>query len=92
MNLCKWKDILGKPNSGIHSIRLFNISIVDVLLTILLAFFINRSLFENPSSGTAPLIGNWKMFIVVLIFCFCLGIILHKIFCVDTTIGKWLNK
>ena len=37
---CKYKDALGKPNEGLHSYRVFNISIIDVLLTILLAKFI----------------------------------------------------
>ena len=29
MSLCKYKDILSKPNEGVHSIKIFNISIVD---------------------------------------------------------------
>ena len=37
---CKYKDALGKPKEGLHSYRVFNISIIDVLLTILLAKFI----------------------------------------------------
>lgn len=36
-DLCKYKDILGRPNEGVHSFRIFNIAIVDVLLTILAA-------------------------------------------------------
>ena len=34
---CKYKDIFGKPNEGIHSFRIFNISVIDTLLTIFLA-------------------------------------------------------
>ena len=30
---CKYKDALGKPKEGLHSYRVFNISIIDVLLT-----------------------------------------------------------
>ena len=78
MNLCKYKNILGEPGKGIHSFRIFNISIVDVLLTFVLAFVINLFIKTN--------------YFVVLIFCFSLGIILHKLFCVDTTIGKLLKK
>ena len=40
MNLCKYRDMFGKPNTGIHSIRIGNIAVVDVLLTILLAYAI----------------------------------------------------
>jgi len=78
MNLCKYKNILGEPGKGVHSIRLFGVSVVDVILTFVLAWIINRFVQTN--------------YFVVLIFCFSLGIILHKIFCVNTTIAKWLKK
>jgi len=78
MSLCKYKNILGEPGKGIHSFRIFNIAVVDVLLTFVLAFVINLFIKTN--------------YFIVLIFCFCLGIILHKLFCVDTTIGKLLKK
>ena len=76
MNLCKYKDALGKPNVGIHSYRIFNIAIVDVIMTFIGAFII--SYFYNIS------------FIKTSIFLFILGIILHRIFCVKTTIDKLL--
>ena len=75
-NLCKYKDILGKPNQGVHSYRIFNIAIVDVLLTILAAFILS-------------IVTEYK-FIYTLIFMFVLGIISHRIFCVRTTIDKLL--
>ena len=74
MNLCKYKDIFGKPNTGVHSYRIFNIAIVDVLLTILVAFII-ALLIKKP-------------FWIVLLILFLLGIILHHLFCVRTTIDK----
>ena len=76
MNLCKYKDALGKPNVGIHSYRIFNIAIADVIMTFIGAFII--SYFYNIS------------FIKTSIFLFILGIILHRIFCVQTTINKLL--
>jgi hypothetical protein len=39
--LCNYKDIFGKVDEGDHSYMLFNISIVDVTLTILVAFIIH---------------------------------------------------
>ena len=78
MNLCKYKNILGEPGKGVHSIRLFGVSVVDVILTFVLAWIINLFVKTN--------------YFVVLVFCFSLGIILHQIFCVDTTIAKWLKK
>jgi accessory gene regulator protein AgrB len=41
MDLCKYKNMFGKPGEGAHSFRIFNIAIIDVLLTILLAFVIS---------------------------------------------------
>jgi len=40
LTLCKYKGMFGKLNQGLHSFRIFNIAIVDVLLTILAAFII----------------------------------------------------
>ena len=74
---CKYKDILGKPKTGTHSIRIFDIAIIDVLLTILLAYLVN--LFY-------PIYSFQK----ILLTLFILGIILHRLFCVRTTIDKLL--
>lgn len=74
--LCKYKNSLGKPKEGVHSYRLFNIAIVDVLFTIIGAFLLSY-FFNLP-------------FVYVLLFLFLLGIVLHKLFCVETTIHKLL--
>ena len=76
MNLCKYKNSLGLPDKGVHSYRLFGIAIFDVILTIILAIFLSYFLKIN--------------FIYTLLFLFILGIILHRIFCVRTTIDKFL--
>jgi hypothetical protein len=75
--LCKYKDIFGKVGEGVHSYRIFNIAIVDVILTILAAFIIH--LFLPKYS-----------FIYILILLFITGIILHRLFCVRTTVDKFL--
>lgn len=74
--LCKYKHMFGKPNEGVHSLRLFDIAFVDVLFTLLGALIIHYTLEYN--------------FWVVLIILFIIGIIAHHIFCVDTTINKLL--
>ena len=80
MSLCQYKDLLGKPNEGIHSYKIFNISIIDVLATIFIAYIIY--LFFPKYN-----------FFFILIGLFILGIILHRLFCVNTTIDKLLfNK
>jgi Flp pilus assembly protein TadB len=71
--LCKYKDILGIPNKGIH-FHVFNIAIIDVLMTIIGAYLISYFFHYN--------------FWLVLIILFLLGIILHRVFCVKTTIDK----
>ena len=76
VSLCKYKNALGIPNEGIHSYRLFGVAIIDVIMTIIGALII--SYFFKIS------------FIYTLITLFILGIILHKVFCVRTTIDKIL--
>jgi hypothetical protein len=34
MSLCKYRDIFGKVGTGVHSLRLFNLAVVDTLLTL----------------------------------------------------------
>jgi len=74
--LCEYSDIFGKPNEGVHSIRIFNIAIVDLFLTILVAYF--ASIYFNES------------FLFVLLILLIIGIVLHRLFCVRTTIDKIL--
>ena len=76
MDLCKYKNSLGEPKKGVHSYRLFGVAIMDVLFTIIGAYLL--SLFFNYS------------FIYTLIIFFSLGIILHRLFCVRTTVDKLL--
>lgn len=73
---CPFKNILGKPNEGVHSYRFANVAIVDVIMTIIVAFIISV-LFAIPF---------WK----VLGVSFILGIVLHRFFCVRTTVDKLL--
>ena len=72
--LCKYKSVFGEPGKGPHSYRIFNIAIIDVLFTVLFAWLI--SLVSNLS------------FTYTLIILFLLGIIMHRMFCVRTTIDK----
>jgi uncharacterized membrane protein len=75
MGLCKYKNILGKPNEGVHSYRIFNVAIVDTLLTVCIAIIIKL------------LIPKYNFFLILLIL-FITGIVMHRLFCVETTVGK----
>ena len=78
MGLCQYKNILGEPGKGVHSFRIFNFAIFDTISTILLAYFIHKVFKIN-------LIGS-------LVLCFLSGIILHRVFCVKTTLDKIIFK
>jgi len=66
--------MFAKPNTGPHQYRIFNIAIVDVVLTILLAYGISWY-FNYP-------------FLPTLGILFLLGIFVHRLFCVRTTVDK----
>ena len=70
MNICQYKDSLGIPNEGVHSISVFGIAIVDVIFTLIGAYILNK--YFN--------IGLIVMFIFLLI----IAEFLHYIFCVET--------
>ena len=80
--LCDYSDIFGKPNEGVHKYRIFDIAIVDLVFTVLAAiilyYTVNRIFNKNIS------------FMVYLIILFVTGIILHRVFCVRTTVDKLL--
>jgi hypothetical protein len=73
--LCKYKDIFGKPGDGVHSYRIFNIAVIDVGWTVLGAYILH--LFF-------PKYNFWY----ILLGLFVLGIIVHQVFCVRTTVDK----
>ena len=74
--LCKYKDALGEVGKGVHSYRFMDVAIVDVIMTLIGGFII--SYFTG------------KSFLMVTAILFILGIILHRLFCVRTTIDKML--
>ena len=69
---CQYKNIFGEPGKGVHSYRVKGFAIVDIVGTILAALLI-----------------SWVLdtyFISTLVILFLLGIILHRLFCVRTTL------
>ena len=74
--LCKYKYALGVPGKGVHSYRLFGVAIVDVVMTVV---------------GGCLIAWYFKWsYIYTTIGLFILGIILHRLFCVRTTVDKIL--
>ena len=74
---CPYSNMFGKVGEGVHSYRLFNLAIVDVIFTIIGAYIFHL-LFPSYS------------FFTILAFLFLLGIVLHRLFCVRTTVDKFL--
>ena len=75
---CPYKDALGVPGEGFHSMRFMGVAVGDTVGTILLAAFIAR-------------IFNFK-FVPTLLVLFFVGELLHWYFCVDSTVMKWVAK
>lgn len=76
MSLCKYKDLFGKPREGIHSWRIFDVGVIDVIVTVAFAYLISYL------SGF--------QFLYVLPAFFLFGIYVHRLFCVRTTVDKLL--
>jgi len=76
LGLCKYRNALGVPGKGVHSIRLGGVAIMDVIMTLVGAYIISRATHTSFAWTAAGF--------------FLLGIILHRLFCVRTTIDKLL--
>ena len=72
---CIYKDSLGIPGKGFHS-HFLGIAILDVIGTILIAEILSYAF-------------NWNIYLT-LIAAFLTGIVLHRMFCVRTTVDKLL--
>jgi hypothetical protein len=72
---CKYKDVLGNVGEGVHK-HFMGIAMADVLMTLLSAYLLHRM--------TGYSLWKW------VIGLFIVGILLHRLFCVRTTIDKLL--
>ena len=74
--MCQYKDVFGKPGEGPHSLRFAGVAVVDLGLTVAAAWAIAR--VWNLSI--------WKVLACLLV----LGVVMHRMFCVNTTVNKAL--
>jgi hypothetical protein len=74
--ICKHKDMFGKPGQGVHSYRFLGVAIVDVIMTMLAAWWISY-------------VFGWPLWICMVSF-FVLGILAHRLYCVRTKIDTLL--
>lgn len=76
MSLCQYKNILGEPKKGFHSSRFLGFARNDIIATIIAAYLFH--IYYKTS------------FLYTLFILFCLGILLHELFCVKTTFNTLL--
>ena len=72
--LCQYKDVLGVPGTGLHSVRIFDVAILDFAGVFVLAWLMSKA------TGLRYLL-SW-----LVVFLFVIGI--HRAFCVNTTVNK----
>ena len=74
---CPFKNALGVPGEGFHSMRFMGVAVGDTVGTFILAWVVAR-------------MTKWE-YLPTLIGLLILGEILHWYFCVDTTVMKFLK-
>jgi uncharacterized membrane protein YcaP (DUF421 family) len=86
MNLCQYKNLFGAPRTGVHSYRIsiVDVATIDLLMTVGVAYIISKYAFDKDTKKT-----NYPFWITFLII-FIIGIIAHRLFCVRTTVDKFL--
>ena len=72
--MCKYRHIFGREGEGVHSYRLFNIAIIDLVMTAIGAYALAWYLESSP-------VGVFIVLMVISLFA-------HKAFCVETTLTK----
>jgi hypothetical protein len=76
IGLCKYRNALGVPGQGAHAYRFMGIAVIDLVLTIVVAILIAR-------------LARWS-FVWTLSGLLVLGIVMHRLFCVRTTVDRLL--
>jgi hypothetical protein len=74
--LCKYRHVFGAEKTGFHSYRLFDVAIGDLVLTILFGILLAKWLNVNS--------------LVMVLFLLVLGVVLHRLFCVNTRVNMLL--
>ena len=69
-------DTIGVPNVGIHSYKIFSVSYMDVGVVLIGAIII-------------AWVMKWS-YVKTIVVTFILGIVVHRLFCVRSTVDKLL--
>ena len=74
--LCQYKSILGDPGTGFHSTRIMSFALWDIVGTIVMSWVLSK--YSKMS------------FVKSTVVMFAVAVLLHWLFCVDTTFMKFL--
>lgn len=73
MNLCKYRHIFGEEGKGVHT-HIFGVAMFDLVGTIIIGWILAKLLHVHILYTLIPL--------------FIIAIIMHRLFCVNTTFNK----
>ena len=77
MYFCKYKNLFGPPETGVHKYRFFGFALFDLCVTLFLAFLIGMV---------------WKIDIgIIFTLLWISSILVHYLFCVETKTMKLLK-
>jgi hypothetical protein len=80
--LCKYRAVFGKPGEGVHAYRVFDVAVVDVVMTVVAAVLLSRYVLGIPVASLST--------ILVVVALFAVGVVAHRLFCVRTRIDRLL--
>jgi hypothetical protein len=83
---CRYRNALGRPREGIHHLRFAGMAANDIIMTLIAAFVFVFLAFRREW-GHATF---WKLFVVMIVFLWSGAILLHRFFCVRTTLDMLL--
>lgn len=90
--LCQFSSVLGEPNKGIHSYRIFGLAAVDLGLSLLLASIIAVVSYSFLSKKYEMKKYNFLVLLLIsILIVFISGIKAHQLFCVETKLNKALG-
>jgi hypothetical protein len=78
MDFCDYKNIFGESNKDSHAYRIpvINLALIDVLMTVIIGYSISTYFSYS--------------FITVMLILIIIAILAHRLFCVRTTVDKFL--
>ena len=74
MSLCRFRHVFGAEGTGVHAVRVMGVAAVDAVATIVAGLVLAWAFGWNPWYTCGAL--------------FLAGIVVHRMFCVNTTLNK----